>query len=65
MFEISLIAFVMMSVAITAMVGTAIVKKENLRGTALTQTGDSSLSPQSVYWLAGIAFAGACLICLI
>lgn len=31
----------------------------------LRQTGDSSLSPSSVNWLAATAFAGAVLICFV
>ena len=35
-----------------------------VRSRPLTQTGDSSLSPRSVNWLAATAFAGALMICL-
>jgi len=39
--------------------------RDIIRKQLLTQTGDSSLSPNSVNWLAAAAFAGAVVICFV
>ena len=41
------------------------VVRDLMRRQPLMQTGDSSLSPNSVNWLAAAAFAGALLICFV
>jgi len=39
--------------------------RDLVRRQPLMQTGDSSLSPRSVNWLAATAFAGALVICFV
>ena len=41
------------------------VVRDLIRRQPLMQTGDSSLSPHSVNWLAAAAFAGALVICFV
>ncbi len=63
--KVSVLAFLVMASA-SVLFGAATVFRElNFRLPALTQTGDSSLSPQSVNWLGGAAFFAAVLICFV
>lgn len=63
--NMSVIAFALMA-SLTILFAAFIVGSEmKLQLPVLTQTGDSSLSPQSVNWLGSLAFVAALLICLI
>ena len=59
----SIIAFAIVAAVtiffVTATIVGELVGAWQFRLPKLTQTGDSSLSPRSVNWLAGIAFAAA------
>jgi len=60
----SVIAFSVMA-SLTIIFAAGIMSTElNLKLSVLKQTGDTSLRPQSVNWLAPLAFATALLICL-
>lgn len=63
--SITVLAFLVMASA-SVLFGSATVARElNFRLPELTQTGDSSLHPQSVNWLAGTALIAAVLICFV
>ncbi len=63
--DLSIILFIVMaSVSALFMVAT-MAGEWKLKLPSLKQTGDSSLSRQSVNWIGAIAFIGAVLICLI
>lgn len=65
-FSLLIMAGLVSVFAIATLVGEFWPVVRNLIGRQpLMQTGDSSLSPRSVNWLAATAFAGALLICLV
>jgi protein-S-isoprenylcysteine O-methyltransferase Ste14 len=63
--SISIIAFAVMASVIILFVAATVVSEMEIKLPQLTQSGDSSLSPQSVNWLGATAFITALLICLI
>jgi hypothetical protein len=62
--NMSIFAFDTMAVVAVLFLGASLVLKSRVKLPDLTQHGDSSLGPNSVNWLAGLAFCGALLICL-
>ena len=63
--HMSIIAFTVMA-AVTVLIMAATMASElNLELLVPTQTGDSSLSRQSVNWLAAVAFIAALGICMV
>ena len=63
--NISIIAFTLMAVLTILAAAATVAGEMGLKMPELVQTGDSSLSPRSVNWLATIAFSAALLVCLI
>lgn len=57
--NMSIIAFIVMASATILFMAATLAGEWQPRLPKLTQTGDSSLGPQSVNWLAAIAFAAA------
>lgn len=62
--SISVIAFSIMANGVILFAAAALVSEWDFKVLAWNQKGDSSLSPKSMNWLAGIAFTAALLICL-
>lgn len=62
--NISVIAFLLMAGVTILVVAATVAGELDLKWPRLAQTGDTSLSPQSVNWLAAIAFVAALWICL-
>jgi type II secretory pathway component PulL len=63
--DTSVIAFVLMAVATAVLLAATVAREADFNLPALSYRGDTSLSRQSVNWLAAIAFTAAILICLI
>lgn len=61
--SVTVIAFVLLAVTTILILAATMVFDLNLNRIKLAQTGDSSLSPRSVNWLAGIALIAALWIC--
>jgi hypothetical protein len=63
--DTSVIAFVLMAVATAVLLAATVAREADSNLPALTYRGDTSLSRQSVNWLAAIALSAAILICLV
>ena len=57
--KMSVIAFAVMAVMAAVFMAAIVVRELDIQMPVLTQTGDSSLSRQSVNWLAAIDFTAA------
>lgn len=60
----SVIGFALMAILVSCILIATTIRELELSWSLPTQTGDSSLSPQSVNMLGVTALAGALLICL-
>jgi hypothetical protein len=63
--NIAVIAFIVMAGVSGWFAAATVAHEMGFQLPALTRRGDSSLSPQSVNWLAVTALIGAVLICLV
>ena len=63
--SITEISFVLMAAVTVLFMGAFVAGQLDIRLPVLHQTGDTSLSGQSVKWLGAIALTAAILICLI
>jgi len=60
----TIMAFVVMALLSSLLLAATVAGEWDFRRPVLHQTGDTSLGPLSVNWLAAMAFLGALLICL-
>ena len=63
--SITVIAFALMAGVACLFAGATVARELDVKMPALTQSGDSSLSRQSVNWLGATAFSAALLICFV
>jgi hypothetical protein len=63
--NISVLVFALMAIVTIPIMTATVAAELNLKLPVLTQTGDSSLGPQSVNWLGAAAFIAAILICTV
>ncbi len=63
--SMTVIAFAVMTSAAVFFMAATMAREMNFHLPAVNQTGDSSLSPRSVNWLAAAAFIAAVLICFV
>ena len=63
--SITVMAFSVMAFVSTLFLGATLAHEMDFRLPELTQTGDSSLAPQSIHSLAATALIAAILICLL
>jgi hypothetical protein len=63
--SMTVLAFLAMASASVVFGAATVARELNFQLPALTQTGDSSLRPQSVNWLGGTALLAAVLICFV
>jgi hypothetical protein len=62
--NITVVIYALMTVVLLLILGFAFMLALNLKPLRLAQSGDSSLGPRSVNWLAAIAIGAAVWICL-